>query len=349
MRKLREWIEEEKRYLWIVIFIILFHSTFTLLGALAVSNVAQEEQLSDEDLLLKEKEMMLIIQDNPSLQFLFGLTTIMLIFLLVLGVFFLVQFFLQSKAGKLAIPWRLPKEETPWSLRDVFHVVVLLVLSMYVIEFFQALLFHFLPGERSESAQLLSGTLLTDFIAVLLVLRLVMFQKGGRLSNLGLSIQAFFRNLLFGLRSYLSILPLLFFSLVVSIWLAEALKIAPPPQPLNRLFEEGTSQKIFFIAMGLVIFLGPVIEEIFFRGFLYNALKGKWGIKWAVLTSGFLFAALHANLIAFLPIVLLGCALAYSYELTGSLVASITIHVFHNALVMMLFFLMTHVSQFAGT
>ena len=54
----------------------------------------------------------------------------------------------------------------------------------------------------------------------------------------------------------------------------------------------------------------------------------------AMLVSGGLFAATHTNLMGFLPIGVLGCLLAYLYERTGTLAASITVHIFHNSVLL---------------
>ncbi|MBU1006915.1 MAG: CPBP family intramembrane metalloprotease, partial [Candidatus Omnitrophica bacterium] len=45
------------------------------------------------------------------------------------------------------------------------------------------------------------------------------------------------------------------------------------------------------------------------------------------------FSLLHANIAGFLPIMALGVLLAYLYEATGSLVASMTVHVIHNSVI----------------
>jgi hypothetical protein len=85
-----------------------------------------------------------------------------------------------------------------------------------------------------------------------------------------------------------------------------------------------------------VSFLGPIMEEIFFRGFIYGALKTKIGIFGGILTSAVFFAYVHANLASFMPILCLGLLLAYIYEKTGSLVSSITAHMIHNSIMLVL-------------
>lgn len=73
----------------------------------------------------------------------------------------------------------------------------------------------------------------------------------------------------------------------------------------------------------------PVGEEVFFRGFLYTTLR-RWGWVRAVVFSSALFAAVHLQVVHFLPILWLGVVLALLYERTGSLVASIAVHSVNN-------------------
>jgi len=348
LSKVRKWIEEEKFYVWVIVCLILFHSTFSLLGALTAPLVKSEPSPQEEETSLSQNRLMAALNENPFLKLLFGAGTLLFLFFLLLGLLFTVQLIRQRRKGELNLSWRLPDREIFWTLRDVLHVVVLLVLSSYLIELCEIIFFNLLQLHPSESVRMLITTLLTDGVAFYLIFDLVKLQKGQNLSHLGLSVNAFSRNLLFGLKGYLSLLPSLLLSLFVSFWIADRLNLSPPEQPLYDLFQKETSHQIVFVGMILVVLLGPVIEEIFFRGFLYNALKVQWGRGWAIVSSGLLFSVLHANLIGFLPITLLGMALAYGYELTGSLVASITIHVFHNTLVMAIFFFTNHLSQFFG-
>ena len=343
------WMEEEKFYFWIVIVVVLFNTTFAILGSISAPRPKKEALLAEkEDFVMDREKMAATFRQKPWLRIVLGAGTLVVFILFFLGLVFAGQFLVQRAKGELVVPWRPPDEAALWTLRDVFHIVVLLVFSSYLVELFGFLFFHTLRLEASESLRILSTTFLTDLIVLYLILRLVKREKKQTLSHLGLSKNAFTRNLLFGLRGYLSLLPALLVTLFVSLWLANLFHLSPPDQPLYDLFAQGSSGGLFLLGLVLVVFLGPVIEEVFFRGFLYNALKMKWGKKWAILSSGILFATLHANLVGFLPIALLGCALAYGYELTGSLVTSITIHIVHNFLVMVIFLFTNHFSQLFG-
>jgi len=79
----------------------------------------------------------------------------------------------------------------------------------------------------------------------------------------------------------------------------------------------------------LVCALVPVGEELFFRGFVYGTLR-RWGVAAAVGLSALFFAAVHQQLVHFLPIFLLGVILALLYERTGSLVPAVIVHAINN-------------------
>ena len=97
--------------------------------------------------------------------------------------------------------------------------------------------------------------------------------------------------------------------------------------------QQKVSDKITDLPLFVLIFaaLGaPITEELFFRGFMYNACRKYVGIFWATLISAAAFAGLHAHAVGFFPIMVLGILLAYLYEKTGTLVSSITVHMIHN-------------------
>ncbi|MHB8781008.1 MAG: CPBP family intramembrane glutamic endopeptidase, partial [Candidatus Geothermincolia bacterium] len=88
------------------------------------------------------------------------------------------------------------------------------------------------------------------------------------------------------------------------------------------------------ITILVVVLIAPIVEEILFRGILYPALRKRSGIGAAVLASSVLFAVLHLNWIAFLPLTAVGVVLALLYEWRGSLVAPIVAHAVNNGIVM---------------
>ena len=96
----------------------------------------------------------------------------------------------------------------------------------------------------------------------------------------------------------------------------------------------GTSPGITAAAAVLVVVLAPLIEEFFFRGFLYRSFRTSLGVWPAALGAGAIFGAVHATTgVEYVPILIfLGVALCLLYERTGSLYAPIAVHAVNNSL-----------------
>lgn len=111
----------------------------------------------------------------------------------------------------------------------------------------------------------------------------------------------------------------------------------PPPQPLTELIVENRSWQSLIISFLLVGVLAPISEEIYFRGFVYPAIRSRLEVLPAVLISSSFFGALHFDLLRFFPLALAGAALAMMCESTGSLFPSIAAHSTWNITMLILF------------
>lgn len=94
------------------------------------------------------------------------------------------------------------------------------------------------------------------------------------------------------------------------------------------------------LVLYVLIILGPIYEEIIFRGFMFNMFRAslakkispRWAELGAIAISSAAFALIHFNLSGFLSYFLLGAVLAESYRRSGSLYVSIVAHCLNNAL-----------------
>ncbi|HVA38496.1 MAG TPA: type II CAAX endopeptidase family protein [Candidatus Dormibacteraeota bacterium] len=75
----------------------------------------------------------------------------------------------------------------------------------------------------------------------------------------------------------------------------------------------------------------PFFEELFFRGFIFNALAARWPFWPAALVSGLIFGVVHGDVWALLPLWGVGVLLAYVYHRTRSLWASMVAHGLFNS------------------
>lgn len=86
------------------------------------------------------------------------------------------------------------------------------------------------------------------------------------------------------------------------------------------------------VIYGLIyIALVPAIfEEVMFRGYIQRALEKSWGIKAAIIVSGFMFGAYHLQPGNLLPLSFLGMIFAYVTYISDSLIPAIVLHFINN-------------------
>jgi membrane protease YdiL (CAAX protease family) len=78
------------------------------------------------------------------------------------------------------------------------------------------------------------------------------------------------------------------------------------------------------------VFIGPIAEEVFFRGIIYGFFR-RWGIIVALVASSLLFILAHFAIRRVpVPQVVGGIVFALAYEIEGSLMVPITIHILGN-------------------
>ena len=84
---------------------------------------------------------------------------------------------------------------------------------------------------------------------------------------------------------------------------------------------------LFFFVAGII---GPIAEEIFFRGIIYGFFR-RWGVLTALILSTIIFVLAHPTLSGIpVPQLVGGIVFAIAYEKEGSLIVPITIHVLGN-------------------
>ncbi|MEM1807238.1 MAG: CPBP family intramembrane glutamic endopeptidase [Pyrobaculum sp.] len=86
----------------------------------------------------------------------------------------------------------------------------------------------------------------------------------------------------------------------------------------------------FFILTIQALLLAPLVEEIIFRGILFEELK-RLGLPTAYILSSLIFALLHWPGLGALPIFIMALGLAYIYQKFG-LPASVLVHFLQNSL-----------------
>lgn len=87
---------------------------------------------------------------------------------------------------------------------------------------------------------------------------------------------------------------------------------------------------VMFVVLACVI--APFFEETFFRGFLFQGFSRSWGIIAGAVVSAGIFALTHQQFDIFVPLFVLGVALAWVFFITRSIWGSITLHAVYNGI-----------------
>jgi uncharacterized protein len=226
------------------------------------------------------------------------------------------------------LPGASSNPSVPWTTRDVWWVTGLLFLIMFLIAVGVLLLNNIEIG-----LLLVGGELLLLIPVWWLGIRkykiswswvgLHRFALDSLALGCGLMVLSWGLNVIYGL--FLSI-----FSLSIQ-------------QDYSTLFTDVSAAWGIMIGGAVV---APVVEEIIFRGFIFAGFRERYGWKTAALISSLLFAVIHFQPTAFLPIVVLGLIFAYLYQRSGSIWPAIIMHVSSNAIALGAAFLASELSIF---
>lgn len=99
----------------------------------------------------------------------------------------------------------------------------------------------------------------------------------------------------------------------------------------DQIFEifNQLNSPVWFFFVGAIV--APLVEEIFFRGFLFQGFRQKYGWFPALLLSSAIFSLAHLDPVSLIPTFVLGCVLAYVYHRSNSVWPGIIFHAAINS------------------
>jgi membrane protease YdiL (CAAX protease family) len=132
--------------------------------------------------------------------------------------------------------------------------------------------------------------------------------------------------------------------MMIALGLLQNFLPAPKDTPFEHLFDRPRDAYVLAI---IAVTLAPLMEELFFRGFMYPALARRTGVTWAILLSALPFGLIHlpqygwawaAGLVIFLVGIVCGIARAA----TRSVGAAFLVHAGYNGTQMLIALVLTH-------
>lgn len=204
----------------------------------------------------------------------------------------------------------------PWTAKDVLWTLIISIVWIGAI------------GIAGSAAQYFGFPVDPSIIVVVGTLLLLLpvwyftfYKYGASWADLGLRG---FRANAVGVGCGLMIASFLFNIVYAAFLGIFGLQIQPDIAPM---FEE-TGFPLVLLFGGAII--APIIEEIFFRGFVFAGLRKRWDWKKAALASAALFAVVHVIPTSIVPIFFLGVIFAFLYQLSGSVWPAILMHMLTN-------------------
>jgi membrane protease YdiL (CAAX protease family) len=353
MNNILNFLKRERLYILILIFVMLFSIILFLYpeksarhkkakAASAQSVREEKNKRFNEEFFSRRADIEESLRKNEKLTMLFGLTTLLIFAILLLGIF--MDFFISSAMLRKKFNIRtLSPPPAKWTIWDICKVVILFLFFGYIIVISEAFWSRILPILKSDNFRMIINTSILDILTIFFIIYFTVIQYKEDAAALGLSLKNFFKNIFYGVAGYIALIPVLILILAATLMVIKITKYVPPRQPVVELFLKEKNITFLTYSSFFAAIFGPIIEELFFRGFMYNVFKKYVGIFWSMVLTAAIFAALHTHIVGFLPIMALGMFLAYLYEKTGTLVSSTTVHIIHNLSMVFLVFLVRQV------
>jgi len=236
-------------------------------------------------------------------------------------------------AGPPKLPqrtWGLQRENPPWTLADVVRILLVAIVALVVLGAVIVPVAARRLGVPATSAQITENprvalpvqaaayVVVLIFMVITLRVRELPFWKSIRWNWPGPKSPA-----------YLLTGALLGFLIEG----ASAFLPIPKEVPFDKYFTDATGAYLMAI---FGVTLAPLMEELFFRGFLYPALSRSLGVAFSLIFTSAVFAFLHAAQLAhaWAPLFLIfivGLTLTYIRARTRSVASSFLIHAGYNS------------------
>jgi membrane protease YdiL (CAAX protease family) len=337
-------IKAERLYLLMLIFIMAANLFVMAHPPEKKDKVSSRKKIaklmSRQEIMAQERRIRELLEKNRFLGSVITTSAFLSALILLLGLILCVRGLALKLSGRNVMVAYGAPPDVGWGLIDICRIATVFFFFGYVLAFAGSIVSHVLAIKSHDDrlATVLHATIM-DIIGISIVLYFVSKKFNGGLASLGISFRNTLRDIRIGVIGYVTTLPILALILVIVITILQITRYDQPTSTALEILYEDSRPKLLLVLTVLVTFLGPIAEEMFFRGFAYPAVRKRLGIKNAMILVSVVFAMLHMNVVAFFPILGLGILLAYLYEKTGSLIPSIAVHVIHNSAVIFLAYL----------
>ncbi len=181
-----------------------------------------------------------------------------------------------------------------------------------------------------DNLVLCAGALLT----ATLIIFLARATFARRLKGFGLDVKTIHKDILAAFANLLAVWPLVLAMIIITTFFGKLIwgqEFQMQQHYELELISEHSELPLRISIIVLTVLVGPVLEEMLFRGFFQTTIRSFLTKPWlSIVISSFLFATVHQNIEHWPALFALAVCLGYAYEKSGSLFRPIFIHALFN-------------------
>lgn len=236
-----------------------------------------------------------------------------------------------------------PEITTKWTMKDVYKVfVATFIIEMIIFIFLNLLgigdyLRHFSSNDYIKTL-VLFGLYILQIAGMIIPLWYFAIRKQ-KITPLSFGFRwiGTFKTVAWVIMSYIFYLGLGFFLIVLFYNLGIDAFGFEPQQSIFDIF--GNHIPGLIATFVIAVILAPLVEEIYFRGFVLQTLAKVVSPFWGVVLTALIFAAVHFQFRSIMPLLILSLILNILYLRTKSIWPGIVFHIFNNFIALTIMYL----------
>lgn len=209
-------------------------------------------------------------------------------------------------------------------------IIFLLAGFVFLSELLAAKLIQIYEQIKNETLDIKYQLLLGQVISGILIIPII-YKRSRKTPYIKLSVKKdFWKMIVIGFGCFF------LGDIIISI-LLYLLKDLPFITRIFETFEEVSNLSSgFTLAFIVIVILGPIIEELIFRGILFEEINKLFDYKFAIFSTALLFGIYHFNILQGVNAFVMALILAIVYYYRKNILDSILIHMVNNFLALIL-------------
>jgi len=231
--------------------------------------------------------------------------------------------------------------------RDPATTIVYVLLIFLLSQLFAGLLVASYPALKGwtgeQGTAWLESSVYAQFIYILVAEFLTVWftikfarKAGAKLSQLGIK-KPHLKDVAYALAGYGIYFVIYLIVIIIASQFSSFINL---DQAQDIGFESATGTGNLLIVYLSLAILPPIAEEVLFRGYLFSSLRAKYRLRYAAIITSILFGIAHLQFgsgapllwVAAIDTFVLSMVLCYLRERTGSIGASVMLHILKNSI-----------------